>query len=109
MYSHSITYCDSARSPGEILKFLEEKREEVRKIIADPIKLLHLWSKSGILSFDTDCPCLSQKYNDISSVFKCSMCTILQRIQPGIHIQKDRKSTRLNSSHSSVSRMPSSA
>ena len=33
----------------------------------------------------------------------------LQTVSYSIHREKDRKSTRLNSSHSSVSRMPSSA
>ena len=39
----------------------------------------------------------------------CHLCKVVKKTITGLHPGTDRKSTRLNSSHSSVSRMPSSA
>ena len=50
-----------------------------------------------------------EAYNPSGSIKDRMAAYILQKAEENGDLRKDRKSTRLNSSHSSVSRMPSSA
>ena len=62
-------------------------------------ELLQLWSDEGVRVWDEHEP---QHRGHVP----CFADAVLARLQPG---KRDRKSTRLNSSHSGESRMPSSA
>ena len=44
-----------------------------------------------------------------AAVFGSGAIAPLKPLEPGLHLEADRKSTRLNSSHGGISRMPSSA
>ena len=69
------------------------------------------WDDKLTFEFNGDAPCLASlkidPVNDVVTVFLAGNSTVVD--QDNEPWARDRKSTRLNSSHSQQSRMPSSA
>ena len=67
-----------------------------------------IYNKNGVLLYDRDTKLTMQAIYGIKN-FRLLGLYILEPAEPVPPMSEDRKSTRLNSSHSGQSRMPSSA
>ena len=74
--------------------------EELAKTTSEPAREVNFELGSDAVAILRQCPGF-ENYNPSEEVLHCT--------KPGTGCKEDRKSARLNSSHSSVSRMPSSA
>ena len=100
--SESIRLMSLLRTVKAARRDIQARRDSAPGARAGPSRAMRMVWDRGIIPPGGSFAFLTDPYSDQHAAFTASWLTLLRETQ-------DRKSTRLNSSHSSVSRMPSSA
>ena len=104
-----MTQCHSIHSKDD-LRLPIEYRKKLSGINTIFVKQILRKNKLNTVCEDARCPNISECFSHKTATFmimgdkctrRCKFCSVTTK--------KDRKSTRLNSSHTDISRMPSSA